>query len=273
MFVRNVIEVARELYRNRVVAERPFAKKETLIHHSPQIAEVLDKDGVFVIPGYYSAEKCSAIVSAIDQLWEGLNENEVRTLVEACLDKKKFGRGVEQEGKYKLWMDRHFSDHRIIGAEKINPLIQDFFSDEKSLNIGRHHLGTILLNQFTMANKVVFKDANLGSGGGWHRDNCYTKGFKCMLYLTDVSTDDGPFQYIPGSHHLFYHLFVTNNPGQYQFSNEEAEKLASRNKKGKAEITGKAGTLVLFDTNIIHRGKPISPGHSRYALTNYYHYK
>jgi predicted 2-oxoglutarate/Fe(II)-dependent dioxygenase YbiX len=33
--------------------------------------------------------------------------------------------------------------------------------------------------------------------------------------------------------------------------------------------TAKAGTLVLFDTNCIHRGKPIQSGF-RYAITNYY---
>ena len=36
-------------------------------------------------------------------------------------------------------------------------------------------------------------------------------------------------------------------------------------------ITGKAGTLVMFNTNAIHRGKPVKGG-VRYALTNYYNF-
>jgi hypothetical protein len=38
-------------------------------------------------------------------------------------------------------------------------------------------------------------------------------------------------------------------------------------------VTGKAGTLVLFDTSLLHRGSPNSNGllKSRVALTNYYY--
>ena len=35
-------------------------------------------------------------------------------------------------------------------------------------------------------------------------------------------------------------------------------------------ITGKAGTLILFDASLIHRGRPLEEG-CRYALTNYYY--
>ena len=41
------------------------------------------------------------------------------------------------------------------------------------------------------------------------------------------------------------------------------------NKEKKITLTGKAGTLILFDGSLIHRGKPILEG-KRYALTNYY---
>ena len=35
-------------------------------------------------------------------------------------------------------------------------------------------------------------------------------------------------------------------------------------------LEGKAGTLILVDTSMIHRGKPLNHG-SRYAITNYYY--
>ena len=41
------------------------------------------------------------------------------------------------------------------------------------------------------------------------------------------------------------------------------------NKEKKITLTGKAGTLILFDGSLIHRGKPVLEG-KRYALTNYY---
>ena len=51
-----------------------------------------------------------------------------------------------------------------------------------------------------------------------------------------------------------------------RFSDQE---LNIFNKEKKITLTGKAGTLILFDGSLIHRGKPILDG-KRYALTNYY---
>ena len=51
-----------------------------------------------------------------------------------------------------------------------------------------------------------------------------------------------------------------------RFSNEEIELL----KKFKIKtLNASAGTLILVDTSLIHRGCPILKG-VRYALTNYY---
>ena len=50
-----------------------------------------------------------------------------------------------------------------------------------------------------------------------------------------------------------------------RFSDQELNVL----NKEKITLTGKAGTLILFDGSLIHRGKPVLEG-KRYALTNYY---
>ena len=53
----------------------------------------------------------------------------------------------------------------------------------------------------TKANKVKYNKNNLGSGGGWHRDD-FNFQFKAILYLNDVSMDNGPFQLIENSNGL-----------------------------------------------------------------------
>ena len=47
-------------------------------------------------------------------------------------------------------------------------------------------------------------------------------------------------------------------------------KIQMLNSKRKKIITGKAGTLIIVDTSLIHRGRPLKNG-KRYALTNYYY--
>ena len=46
---------------------------------------------------------------------------------------------------------------------------------------------------------------SLGSGEGWHRDSWFGQK-KLMIYLSEVGLENGPFQYIPKSGHIFYKL-------------------------------------------------------------------
>jgi hypothetical protein len=55
-----------------------------------------------------------------------------------------------------------------------------------------------------------------------------------------------------------------------RFENEEVMKLINFDQKKIMRITGKAGTLILVDTSLLHRGSPIKNG-IRYALTNYFY--
>ena len=58
----------------------------------------------------------------------------------------------------------------------------------------------------TMANRIVSYKNNLGSGGGWHRDDVTTQ-FKAILYLTNVNKDTGAFELVEKSNKFFYLIF------------------------------------------------------------------
>lgn len=123
-----------------------------------------------------------------------------------------------------------------------------------------------------MANKTKFINNNLGSGGGWHRDNLL-KQYKSILYLVDVDHSNGPFQLIEKSQKfsqvLKDSLKMKTDVRTYRFKEKQ---INSIKKNRTVTIEGKAGTLIIVDTSAIHRGSPLKLG-TRYALTNYYYPK
>ena len=124
-----------------------------------------------------------------------------------------------------------------------------------------------------MANRIVFTQNNLGSGGGWHRDDVEFQ-FKAILYLVDVNENNGAFQLIKYSNKL---KFIIRDCYKYKMkinetrlSEKKINEIINAEPERLKTITGNAGTLVLVDTSLIHRGRPLASG-LRYALTNYYY--
>ena len=169
---------------------------------------------------------------------------------------------------------RSESDFRVFNAEIFIRALGTFYSNKLLLGIGFCYLGMPLRNYGTMANIVPAGKNIVGSGGSWHRDSNFPQ-LKALIYLSDVNfVEDGAFQYFPKSNRMKYILREiyeskksisdtrwTNNP------------LLTSQKGIPISVTGKAGTLVLFDTSLLHRGSPNSNGllKSRVAITNYYY--
>ncbi len=166
---------------------------------------------------------------------------------------------AEDRAHSRVWRDDVASDTRILGFERDIP---DFLSEleiERCILAIDAYTGRKTKSWFLMANRVVPKDSNLGSGGGLHRDSPFSHQVKCIWYLSDVTTENGPFQYIPDTH---FNLFKTRADyplGKSRF-NSAAHDLV--------EVTAEAGSLLICDTKCIHGGKPIQTG-ARYAVTLY----
>ena len=95
-----------------------------------------------------------------------------------------------------------------------------------------------------------------------------------MLYLSDVSSENGPFEYLENSNKALSLIDMTINFGLEHSQNRLTHKIVSekilRKKRYKSvDFKAKKGTLILFNSFGIHRGKPLNSG-NRYALTNYY---
>ncbi|MCY7296222.1 hypothetical protein [Alteromonas sp. a30] len=218
-------------------------------HHSqllsePVLSDVLTK-GYCVIPQYWSAEKCQAARQAIDSL----TGNAPPTAV-------------------KLWTDELRADKRIMGS---NYLMRELnlFDDAYITEVIQALYGVETLYGFSMAAKLESCEGNLGSGQGWHRDSCIEHQFKAILYLSDVDSQHGPFQYYRQSgnaQNIVEFETKTHIPVDESrlSAYESAFDLAQID-----ELCASEGTLIIANTRGIHRGKPIQTG-TRYALTNYY---
>jgi hypothetical protein len=223
-----------------------------LLHHRPDFAALLtsvERDGIAVIPEYWSEDKCAQGRAEIDRLIFAY-PNVVR----------RFSGG---------------SDKRMFGVESVSPLLAEFHNDAFLRGTGEILSGLALYNFTTLGARIDATPDNNGSGDGWHRD-AHGFQYKSILYLSDVSDINGPFEYLPGSHKRWRAAFDTLIGDLPPAPNTRYESAAIGRLVGRFGIKlrsfpGRAGTLLLVNSSGIHRGRPLRSG-TRYALTNYcYH--
>ncbi|MEQ8476373.1 MAG: phytanoyl-CoA dioxygenase family protein [Fulvivirga sp.] len=208
--------------------------------------EMLKKDGLVVIDDFLTEKECEVLVGKIDGL----------------IDKAE-----------NVIADELKSDHRLLGIDVVDDTFHKAFQSEKVIDLISGYLNT--KGSFTMANRVSPIPGNLGSGGGWHRDSYIYPQVKLIVYLSDVTENNGPFQYIVGSHRLSKKVLGVVKA---DYNLDDEKKIPSRytdsfirskfRTNALCTITGKKGTAILVDTSGIHRGAPIKEG-IRYACTNY----
>jgi ectoine hydroxylase-related dioxygenase (phytanoyl-CoA dioxygenase family) len=234
-------------YKSRNFSKNLFFKKKKVNNEKLLKAnKELNRDGFLVVNNFLVTDECNIIIEDINKSLE----------------------------KYKdsIISDKLNSDQRLYGFQKLNQKVNNFYLNEDIKNIGSNYIRGPIENAYVLANRVKFAEQNEGSGGGWHRDN-YNKQFKAMIYLTDVNENNGPLEIITGSHGIYkmiiHKKYFTNYFPNTRFKNEEVQKIIHKEKNFK-RLTAKAGTLILFDGSLIHRGAPLKTG-IRYALTSYYY--
>lgn len=203
------------------------------------------KNGYTVIPDFFDKDQCNACIKDMDWMFE---------------NKKEF----VQESEY--------ADSRIFGAEHLSENINKFATDKLLNDLANAYNAVPTCCGFTLAGRIKATGHEYGSGGSWHRDS-YFRQFKSLLYLTNVDENHGPFQVIRESHKQEKISSDTKSGNlesmQCQFNQEIVEKILKEEPDRLVSFTAKAGTVVLVDTSVIHRGVTLKEG-TRYALTNYF---
>ncbi|RYZ62597.1 MAG: hypothetical protein EOP09_18630, partial [Proteobacteria bacterium] len=147
---------------------------KTLSSADRTVLEKLDQQGFCLLPQFKSPAECASLRLELDRL-------------------------LSDSGT-KLWQSKSGADRRIFGADRISPLIAAFFQDPYISHIIDAYEKSSRKTGFTMASHISFKEGNTGSGEGWHRDRADYKQTKAILYLSNVNENNGPTQYIEGSH-------------------------------------------------------------------------
>ena len=261
------LETFRRIFRARFTS-KPEDLSLQLSSAQMNILAGLAKDGIVVLPGMYDEAFCSAVRQSIDD-YISVRAADIAGVQQKVSSSKEYKMGVPYPDGTKFWVDKNGSDIRIIHSEKITGLISQFHMSDFFYDIGSALLKRKMTRNFTMANRTTFIPGNLGSGGGWHRDNNYDHGFKALVYLSDVNENNGPFEYIRKSFSISNHLLDFPYPDKYQFTHDQIDAYLKKRPDLHCVVNGKAGTVVVFNVNGIHRGRPVKAG-CRYAVTNYY---
>jgi len=89
----------------------------------------------------------------------------------------------------------------------------------------------------------------------WHRDHEDIRIFKFFLYLNDVDENNGPFEYVKGSHMGGKHHKLIPMKGPPFGTRVHDPKIIDRFAgEDIIKCTGKAGTIIIADTAGLHRG-------------------
>ncbi|MCH4544435.1 phytanoyl-CoA dioxygenase family protein [Rhizobium changzhiense] len=216
---------------------------------SADIVKRIASDGVVVVEDYWSAEQCAKAVTEMDKVIETYPD---------CV--RQFSGGA---------------DRRMFGVEMVSETARLFHEDKYLRSMGEFIGGRGLYNFATLGARIDATDTNRGSGDGWHRD-AFGFQFKAIIYLCDVTPENGPFEYIPRSHKEWRVVMDSAlgrlpAPPESRIDDARVQKMITSGAASSKTFMGKAGTLVLANTTGVHRGTPLLRGR-RYALTNYYYH-
>ena len=165
------------------------------------------------------------------------------------------------------WKDKKESDTRFYDINQMDNIFLDaFLSNVVLLQHVQNYLKSEEVYMFVLANEVSYKKDNLGSGGGWHRDTFWQRQLKAFIYLTDVDTKSGPFEYQQYSQRPMNKLSQIAGFLRTRRNIRRSPILMEANNR---DFCLRSGSIFLADTSGIHRGRPICKGKVRKALTLY----
>lgn len=203
-------------------------------------------NGYAVLPEFFSEEWCQACVEQIDDFIEKVPQ-------------------YVHKGE----------DERLFGAHNFSLEIREFHDHEELQRYSDEYYGCKSLVNILLANRIhANPDVNLGSGGDWHRDRMIRQ-FKAIVYLTDVSLENGAFQYIHKSNTHHHKQFIKDSKKTglsdkaTRLTQDTIKPLLESDPERLKTFEAKKGSVILVDTSGIHRGAPVQDG-ERYALFNYY---
>lgn len=184
------------------------------------VAKTLQERGICILENFLDAEQLRVCQAAFDALF------------------------VDSNGAPAALTDLPGTYSRVIDCTQY-PAFLDLVVDELVLAAFEEYYARPVYVAMTQANRLDSVAPFEGDSYQWHHD---TKGkyVKAMWLLTDVRKDGQRMSYIAGSHTLKHHATAY---AASRFRDADARALGEV-----VECVGPPGSVVLFDTNGIHRG-------------------
>lgn len=160
-----------------------------------------------------------------------------------------------------------------IGNQDTNPAIANFFNQQWMFNIYYQYANKIPNFNEIFVQHDYRNDRGTSRNGVLHFDRLWT--LKYMLYLTDVDKSSGPLSVIPGTHldGSFLRTRATEEASN-EYEQIKNWPLVDYPELGYTEedivpIEGKAGTLIIFETDLFHRGGLVEDGNERLMIRSH----
>jgi hypothetical protein len=150
-------------------------------------------------------------------------------------------------------------------SERDYPAIHRLFSDVFFDEVSRGYIGA----PFDLNDEIFVTDHGPDKRQilPLHYDRLWC--LKFYVYLKDTTAGDGAFEALPGSHRVARrrreHLLSRGMRAQQLPNRSDADNLES------IPIEGKAGTLIVFDTDTLHKGGTVAEGGRRLVLRGHTH--
>jgi hypothetical protein len=186
---------------------------------------------------------------------------------------------VSEAKKFSYTLRNPASDEAEISNRKIDPdnpprcvaayakssdvaasqLFNDFCNDPLLLHLASRHMDAKVHSiDSTLWYSFSSSEPSADAAQLFHYDLDTLRWLKVFVYLTDVGPDNGPHEYVPGSHKPGAKPVQLMNRDYARLSDQEVDEYCARPRKS---ICGERGTVILGDTRCFHKGNAVSSGY------------
>jgi ectoine hydroxylase-related dioxygenase (phytanoyl-CoA dioxygenase family) len=141
-----------------------------------------------------------------------------------------------------------------------NPDVQCLMADASLLSVVQAYLGSLPIADVTSMwwNTAYSMEADEDAAQLFHFDMDRVRWIKVFIYLTDVTTENGPHCFIEGSHRTGGIPSRLLSKGYTRIDDEEVSRYYTADKF--VEFKAQAGTIILEDTRGLHKGLAVRKG-------------
>lgn len=228
------------VYLNRAIAKKPNNKNFRKVKND------LDKNGICFLEDFFTKKETKKMLLQV--------RPKLQSLIKRPNKKMKYYRN-SNEGIFRLYE-----------ISKLCPATKKFFNLKFIRNFTNYYISnkaSMYQEMGEIRQKVKLPLGSLKlSSDHFHFDDWRIR-LKFFLILTDTNKSNSPLQYIPKSHlinktKMEKDLFFNGKKGRYGFyTKNEVNKILKKTKLKVKFCVAKAGTLIIVNTNGIHRGTPL----------------